>query len=581
VAGMQTRRVLGVDGDARSTTLAPGTPVRRARCAPLVLAGLALAACGPHDNIKPDYRPVSMVPVGTRWIGPVTLIGDDQKFHIGDKAFLFRSGFTDAHVSDSAVRVPQQDLFGDSLLALAAKSKDGVVAHLGDAMDLSCADEWDEFSRIMDQSGSRWFWTPGNHDGYFFGNFVAPQTQWNDACFPSQPITMARAIERYVTEHLTRYAGGALDLQQSSWSCPSAGGCRGLLRAAWSVRRNEDYYTSFLIQEIEIPAGPPAASLILVDTSTYDRPPKVIAPGEPGLHLAAGQTGGLGPTQLSLLEDWIRQAALQGRTVVVAGHHPFSDIDQASQAVLSRLIEAGQVVTYISAHTHWGQYFTHADSHGYAWLEPNLGSIIDYDSEFGTLTLGFHDEAKFVRMARTPTSSFTGDAYGDLGIRCENPEWLARPDDPDFYTRYKTTRSPQPTAVELLYYSTMLAALDRYWRCVPTDDSAPPPGAFSTSDFQDCPSHRGICRPDSEVHAAIQDTLATGNLDQIRKKVLDLLALDRTRPADTCLRREYRVCQALWGAEYEKRDYITPIKHTDVFEVHTAHRTVPAARSTP
>lgn len=554
----------------------------RSAYAAVITAGLALAACD-RDTIKPDYRPVSMVPVGTRWIGPVTLISDDQKFHIGDKAFLFRSGFTDAVFSNSAVRVPQQDLFGDSLLALAAQSQGGMTAHLGDALDLSCADEWDEFSRIMDRSGSTWFWTPGNHDGYFFGNFCEPHHEWDDACFPSQPITKSRTIERYLTEHLAGYAGGALDIQQSSLSCPSAAGCRGLLRAAWSVRRDAEYYTSFLIQELDMPRGPaqPAGSLILVDTSTYHRAPQVVAPGEARLHLAAGETGGLGPAQLRLLEDWVRDAAAQGRAVVIAGHHPYSKIDAASQAVLSRLIASGRVTTYISAHTHWGQYFTHVDAQGYSWLEPNLGSIIDYDSEFGTLRLGFHDESRFVRMARTPTSSFAAGARADLGIACENPEWLARPEDPDFYTRYKTTTSPRPATVELLYYSTMLAALDRYWRCVPTSDTPAAPGAFSTPAFQDCAPHHTACRADSEVHAAIQDTLASNDLDRIRKKVVELLALDRDRPVDACLRREYRVCQSLWGAEYEKRDYITPIKHEDVFEVHTAHRTVAAARSTP
>jgi hypothetical protein len=554
----------------------------RSAYAAVITAGLTFAACGDRDVIKPDYRPVSMVPAGTRWIGPITLIGDDQKFHIGDKAFLFRSGFTDAVFSDSAVRVPQQDLFGDSLLALAAQSQ-GMAAHLGDAMDLSCADEWDDFSRIMDHSGSAWFWTPGNHDGYFFGNFSEPHDEWSDACSPSQPITKARTIERYLTEHLAAYAGGTLDLQQSSVSCPSAASCRGLMRAAWSVRQDGQYYTSFLIQELDMPRPPshPAGSLILVDTSTYHRAPRVVAPGEPRLHLAAGETGELGPAQLRLLEDWVRDAATQGRAVVVAGHHPYRDIDPASQGVLSRLIAGGQVTTYISAHTHWGQYFTHADAQGYAWLEPNLGSIIDYDSEFGTLQLGFHNESRFVRMARTPTSSFAAGAHADLGIACANPEWLARPDDPDFYTRYKTTRSPRPTTVELLYYSTMLAALDRYWRCVPTTDEPPPPGAFSTARFQDCQPHHTACGADSEVHAAIQDTLATNNLDRIRNKVVELLALDRTRKVDDCLRREYRVCQSLWGAEYEKRDYITPIKHEDVFEVHTAHRTGPGVRSTP
>src|SRR5882672_1949938 len=60
---------------ARSRALAPGAPVMRTRYAAVVIAGLALAACD-RDTIKPDYRPVSMVPLGTRWIGPVTLIGD-------------------------------------------------------------------------------------------------------------------------------------------------------------------------------------------------------------------------------------------------------------------------------------------------------------------------------------------------------------------------------------------------------------------------------------------------------------------------------------------------------------------------
>lgn len=49
----------------------------------------------------------------------------------------------------------------------------------------------------------------------------------------------------------------------------------------------------------------------------------------------------------------------------------------------------------------------------------------------------------------------------------------------------------------------MLAALDRYWRCVPTADSPPPPGGFSTPAFQDCRPHRDACRADSEVHTAI------------------------------------------------------------------------------
>jgi hypothetical protein len=44
------------------------------------------------------------------------------------------------------------------------------VVHLGDAADVSCPEELDRFLAIMGRSGKTWFYTPGNHDGYFTGN---------------------------------------------------------------------------------------------------------------------------------------------------------------------------------------------------------------------------------------------------------------------------------------------------------------------------------------------------------------------------------------------------------------------------
>jgi len=527
------------------------------------MAVLLGSACGSHPIAKPDYRPVTTMPPGTTWTGQIRLIGDNQKFHIGNQAFLFRSGFVDRRFSSSAVRVPQQDLFGDSLLGLAAMGR-GIAVHLGDAMDLSCADEWRDFSRIMNGSGrDAWFWTPGNHDGFFFGNFVGPLDQWRAACHPSQPITKAAALTSYLTEHLAGYMGSQLDPARGSWSCLTDRRCKGLLHAAWQIDDGKDYYRSFLIQEIDVPRPPgtPAASLILIDTSNYERSPRIAA-SEPGFRYAAGEQGCIGPDQLEVLDAWTARAVGQGRTVVIAGHHAFNDLDHETQGAIDRLITKRRIATYISAHTHWGQYFTHTASDGYAWLEPNLGSIIDYDSEFGTLSLGFHESKTYVRMARTNTSSFAVGARANLGIECKD-EWLARPTDDDYYTRYMQTTSADPRPVEMLYYSTMLAALDRYWRCVPT---IPAPAVMPT---QCAPSLVG-CSADSDVHAAVTATLATRNLDRIRAKVLELLALDQERNVEPCLRRQYRVCQSLWAAEYEKREYITPVRGEDVFQIHTA-----------
>jgi len=532
-----------------------------------VLAAVLSAACGSHPVPRPDYRPVTTMPPHTTWIGPITLIGDDQKFHIGNQAFLFRSGFVDRTFSNSAVRVPQQDLFGDSLLGLAAMGR-GIAVHLGDAMDLSCADEWRDFSRIMNASGrDAWFWTPGNHDGYFFGNFVGPLDQWRAACHPSQPITKAAALQAYLLEHLAGYAGVQLDPARGSWSC-STGRCKGLLRAAWQIGTGTDYYRSYLIQEIDVPRpdGAPAASVILIDTSTYERSPRIAA-SEPNFHYAAGEEGCSGPDQLAVLDAWTARAAGEGRTVVLAGHHAFNDLDDDTRRAIDGLITKRRVATYISAHTHWGQYFTHTASDGYQWLEPNLGSIIDYDSEFGTLSLGFHEGKTYVRMARTSTSSFTTGARPDLGIECMD-EWLARRTDDDYYTRYMETRSADPRPVEVRYYSTMLAALARYWRCVPT---IPAPRAMPDQ----CIPNLAACDRSSTVQADVDATLATHDLDKIRGKALELLALDHQRNVEPCRRRQYRVCQSLWAAEYEKREYITPVRGEEVFQIHTARAPIP------
>ncbi|HEY0991129.1 MAG TPA: hypothetical protein VGD80_28950, partial [Kofleriaceae bacterium] len=226
------------------------------------------------------------------------------------------------------------------------------------------------------------------------------------------------------------------------------------------------------------------------------------------------------------------------------------------------LITKRRVATYISAHTHWGQYFTHTSSDGYQWLEPNLGSIIDYDSEFGTLSLGFHEGKTYVRMARTSTSSFTTGARPDLGIECMD-EGLARRADDDYYTRYMETRSADPRPVDVRYYSTMLAALARYWRCVPT---IPAPQAMPDQ----CIPNLAACDRSSAVQAGVDATLATHDLDKIRGKALELLALDQHRNVEPCRRRQYRVCQSLWAAEYEKREYITPVRGEEVFQIHTA-----------
>lgn len=533
-----------------------------------VILCMAPGPCCHQDVMKPSYRTVTSLPPGIKWSGPITLVADDQKFHIGNTSFLFRSGFTDQQFSNSAVRVPQQDLFGDSLLTLAAIDSTAVVAHLGDAMDVSCDDEWRVFSRIMAETNRpSWFWTPGNHDGYFFGNFVGPEGQWADACRPAKRMTKDMLLRDYVN-HLASYSHGTLDPSKAAWSCAAAD-CRSLRQAAWHIEQGDTFYTSFVLQELDLPRSEGAlpASLIMVDTSTYERAPR-IAPSEPLFRYAAGEEGHVGPAQLRLVQEWTAKAAHEGRIVVLAGHHTFNDLDEVARAAIQELIDHKQAATYISAHTHWGQYFAHTGPNGDTWLEPNLGSIIDYDSEFGTLTVGAAGASRFVRMSRTTVGSILiGKRNADQGIACENPDWLARPTEPDFYTNYKTTTSPRPTTVDKLYFQTMLAALDRYWRCVPTTEAAIPL-------HETCLPSSTPCQPSSEVHDEVSRALASDDLDKLRKVTFSLLERDAKRNVDACVRREYKVCQSMWAAEYEKRDHITPVRDEDIFEVNVVRQAV-------
>lgn len=566
---------MGVDDRPRCNV----APMRGVRVGGFVLVALlcmAPGSCCSKDVVKPSFRAMSSAPPGTAWFGPITLVADNQQFHIGNEPFLFRSGFTDGKFSSSAVRVPQQDLFGSSLLALAAGDSRATIVHLGDAMDVSCTDEWDAFATTMNTSGRpSWFWAPGNHDGFFFGNFVGPRGSWGSACSPSAVMTKDQILAKYIT-HLATYSNNTLDPARGSFACATGAICGGLRAAAWNVESGDTFYRSFVLQEIEMPAPAGIAlpsgsnvrgvSLILIDTSTYERTPR-LAPSEPMFRYAAGESGHLGPAQLATLARWLDAAAKQGRRVILAGHHPFADIDESDRARLQKLMDEHDVATYVSAHTHWGTYYPHVGASTYTWLEPNLGSVLDYDAEFGQLALGVSDRSDqhFVRMTRIKLLSIAaGRRSADLGVACEDKTaWFPRPADADFFTRYKSTTSPVPSTLDKLYFSTMLSALDRYWRCVPTLDAAVP--------FQDpCISQPATaCADRSDASDAIQRALASGSLDQLRSTTLSLLEQDKTRPVDACQRRAYAVCQSLWAAEYEKRNYTSPSRDEDIFEVIT------------
>lgn len=534
---------------------AGGTPVGAAA---LAVIAVTAGCCGNKEPLlRPDPRfRVERTPGDIRWRSlPVALVADNQEFYFGGQPFLFRSGFANNHFSVSAVRVPQQDAFGESLLGLAlAQSRHTITLHLGDALDLSCAAEWRRFLLTMtrpDETPVDWFFTPGNHDGYFFGNFVEPTSMWRKACEGDRPITKAEIVDGYLDVLAARYGldlpGAVGGIREGEWTRP-AGVTFPLKRVAWLVDP-ERFWRSYIVQEIDVTVpGRAPASIVLVDTSTYDRPPRITAT-ERRLRRAAGEHGGLGDDQRAAVRAWLRDAHGQGAIVAAMGHHPFGVLDAASRRDLVAAIDDHELATYVSAHTHRGKYFLNPGPQG-LWIEPNLGSILDHSAEYGSFRMGTEGPDVAVQLDRIAMWEFGDGTVGaDLEIRCQQTGWRAAPDDPDFYTRYRASTSVFPGPIERLYYDTLLAALSRYWRCIPSAGQvvAPSPDAYLP------------CAPTSEQDAAITAARAAGDTVAMAALVRTLLAADDARqPYSELRRREYKVCQSLWAAEYERRGALAP-----------------------
>jgi Calcineurin-like phosphoesterase len=307
----------------------------------------------------------------------------------------------------------------------------GFVLHLGDAVDISCENEMRSVFEALDEEspGGMWFMTPGNHDGILAGNFaeyqdpvgfdrterltfydLAPlksylnkQKVWFYACqSPTSPSTdMARgqAIKLYVDnlknrqnrQHVkvnSRPAKAAIfeeDGVEIKVPCrieeieitpirPSAiDGYKAIARSCdpQPVRTRKNIkvgqYASFIVQKIDVGG----TRIVLLDTSDYDDPTdkvKLLIP-------IAASKGNL--TDLEGQRDWAESLfqsddgkALDRRNVIVAGHHPFSQLPKDDQEWI-----AAKSSRYMSAHVHTD---TSLIKHKADVWELNVGSTLDY-----------------------------------------------------------------------------------------------------------------------------------------------------------------------------------------------------------
>src|SRR5687767_4156122 len=159
---------------------------RRVEFCIVVLIGCA--SCSPPDGMKRvRVAPPRATPTGALW-----LFADSQIHNTTGALTRSKSALADQRASNVAIRPPSLDIWADVVLAsisarIHREAGAAPAFFLGDAANVSCIEE---YTRFLDAIGGEllWFGAPGNHDGFFMGNFTfEPRgatgvNSWQGAC---------------------------------------------------------------------------------------------------------------------------------------------------------------------------------------------------------------------------------------------------------------------------------------------------------------------------------------------------------------------------------------------------------------
>ena len=461
---------------------------------------LAVASCSSsHRRSLPsdwDLVPTTGDRVSSR---SVVIVADNQLHDVySEPAELIRTGLADRYVS-VAIRPPALDLFGQDFLALVLElSPKTPVVHLGDGANISARDEFTSFLRIMARAGRGWFLAPGNHDGFFFGNeHLDPRkSRWADTTAKSGgPLTKSMAVRLYLAalahrpEHAELRDALGIDgpsdgeevvayatrVEPSIRAEGRADGADGFLRAiAWSID-DEKPWTSWVVQWVDLTNVDVKAGAILIDTAAYRSRPALL-PSPFGVN--AGLSGDLLDGQAAAARRWVDGAPDQAW--VLMGHHPYDALTRGGRAALDALRLAARARLYVSAHTHAGRSIVHArpdDERGAdlddpeAWLELNVGSILDYPQEYATLrcirvTEAGSGERRGFSWSRTSIVDLLEERSGAVDWKA----WLPKPNEPDAALRYARRRDLDSIAAESDVKNGLLALHARLIRLFATDE---------------------------------------------------------------------------------------------------------------
>ena len=283
----------------------------------------------------------------------------DSQFHyqFGKRTFA-QSPFAERMSFEVAVRPTALDESSDLLLALflnayRARYPGHTPVFLGDAADLSCTHELDEFTRVLADAGLRQVLAvTSNHDGFYAGNFTSKKDGDGMLGLTDMPEDWARACSR----------PGRLDDYRLTKGRAVAG-FRALLPTAppWATASAADaegpteYRDTYLYYVRPLgggDAGAPPVFGVFLDTVDYRGFDFESSRG-------AGSNGSVSAAQLAFLDKAMFEAGLTAKarnlpvTFVLFGHHPFRSMESATAARVRRFLSTHRnIVAYISAHKH-------------------------------------------------------------------------------------------------------------------------------------------------------------------------------------------------------------------------------------
>ena len=557
----------------------------RRRLAVLCAASGALVACGSGTNLSPTFTILRNPPPTPNQLSrQVALIADSHAHYLYGAPTVIQTNVAD-WFSASAIRPPQADLWGWRFLrwTLGAIHADVPIIHLGDVGDISCAAEFehflDEMTRV--QARKRWVYAPGNHDGFFYGNYdgiTAPVSLslWAQACAGSAPLDKAGVVSTYLgalkkqgsvpepdpgfkqfAEQFTGQEAGtfAYRRQGTEWAY--------FQRAAWHVRHDERW-GSWIAQEVDLswseaPDRAPAQRVyaIVIDSAAYTKRPELLPLDKlPILGTAfapnAGLRGDIPPDELAVISEWLADAKRENALVFIAAHHPLSALTDGSRAELGALRAkyGDRVILYASAHDHGGKWIVNAGG-ATQWLELNVGSLLDSPMEF-----------RYLQVLRTAPAPERVAVYAPL--RRLSDLWKAltpvaaphcddhvgwEPIDAAFPIGYKQVAIADVGKTEAEILKVLLASLDQEVKAIPSADPGAP--------WPDPPGGG----PHFGSDAAVRQAIATAMQSPDPKQKMDLIQSLAIRvsdrfPDETTKQgrdtRDWEMCQVMWGTKYER-----------------------------